>query len=79
MDVMSSGNDSDAKPMSTDMLEYICDSSQSHPCINRREARYKVRDQIKRGQAKWKGALLSTQNMGKSLHKLFKAVVNEIL
>ena len=30
---------------------------------------------IKRGQAE----LLSTQNMGKGLHKVFKAVVNNIL
>ena len=27
----------------------------------------------------WKGALLSTQNLVKGLHKVFKAVVNEIL
>ena len=26
----------------------------------------------------WKGALLSKQNMGKGLHKLFKAIVNDI-
>ena len=32
---MSSGNDSDDEPMYTDMLEDICDGSQSHPTINR--------------------------------------------
>ena len=57
--------------MSTDMLE-------SRPNINRREARYRIRDSIKQGQAECKGDLLSTQNMGKGLHKLFKAVVHYI-
>ena len=46
--------------MSMDMLEEICDGSQSHPRIKRREACYKVRDRIKLGQAEWKGVLLST-------------------
>ena len=78
MDVMSSGDESDSEPISTAMLEDICDGSQSHPSINRREARYKMRHRIKGGKAEWKGALLSTRNMGKGLHKLFKAVVNEI-
>ena len=36
MDVMSSGNEYDAEPMSTDMFEDIIDGSQSHPRINRR-------------------------------------------
>ena len=36
MDVMSSVNESDAEPMSTDMLEDIRDGSQSHPSLNRR-------------------------------------------
>ena len=64
--------------MSTDMLEDIRDGSQSHPSINRIEARYKIRDCIKQRQLEWKGALLSTQNMGKGSNKLFKAVVNKI-
>ena len=78
MDVTSSGCESDAEPISTDMLEYICGSSQYHPIINRRDARCKIHNCIIWGQAEWKGALLSTQNMGKGLHKVFKAVVNEI-
>ena len=61
------------------MLEDIRDVSQSHPSINSREARYKIRDCIIQSQAEWKGELLLTQNMGKVLHKLIKAVVNEIL
>ena len=44
---MSSGDESDAKPISTDMLEDIHDGSQSHPSINRREALYKIHDHIK--------------------------------
>ena len=39
MDAMSSGNESDNEPMSTEMLEDICDGSQSHPSINSRDAR----------------------------------------
>ena len=65
--------------MSTDTLEDIRGGSQSHPRINRREARYQICDLIKLIQAEWKGELLSTRNMGKGLHKLFKAVVNDIL
>ena len=62
---MSSGNESDSEHMFTDMWEDICDDSQSDPSINRRYACYKIHDHIKRGQSEWKGALLSTQNMGK--------------
>ena len=39
MDVMSSGNESDAEPISTEMLEDIRDGSHSLPSIHRREAR----------------------------------------
>ena len=73
MDEMSSGDESYAEPMSTDMLEGINDISQSHPSINTREAHYKIRDRFKKRQAEWKGFLLSTQNMGKGLHKSYKA------
>ena len=38
MDVMSSSDDSDAEPMSTDMLEDIHDGIQSHLGVNRIEA-----------------------------------------
>ena len=60
MDVISSGNEYGAKPMSTKMLEDICDGSQSRPIINMREACYKICDLNKLGQAEWKGELLST-------------------
>ena len=79
MDAMSSGNESDDEPMSTDMLEDIRDGNHSHLSINRREAYYKIRDLIKLGQPECNGVLLSTQNMGKVLHKGFKDVVNNIL
>ena len=76
---MSSGDDYDDEPMSTDLLEYIRDVSQSCRSINSREAHYKICYCIKRSQAECKGVLLSTQNMGKVLQKIFKAVVNDIL
>ena len=51
MDEISSGDDSNAELISTNMLEDICDGSQSHPRKNRIEACYKIRDCIKQGQA----------------------------
>ena len=75
---MSSGDELDYEPMSTDMLEDIRDGSQSRPSINRRESLQKIWDRIKRIQLEWKGVLLSTQNMGKGLYEVFKAVVKEI-
>ena len=47
MYAMDSGNESDDEPMSTKVLEDICDGSQSHPSVNRRQACYKIRDCIK--------------------------------
>ena len=64
--------------MSTDMLEGICDGSQSHLNVNNREASYKIRDRIKERQSKWKGAIKSTRNMGKGLHKVYNTVVKDI-
>ena len=78
MDVMSSGNEYDSESISIDMLEDIFDRSQSRPIINRREAHYKIRDYFKQRQVERKGALLSMRNMGKGLHKVFKAVVNKL-
>ena len=46
IDAMESGDNPDAKTMSREMLEDICDSIQYHPNINRRESRYKLRDHI---------------------------------
>ena len=47
--------------------------------VIRRDARYKICDCIRQIQTEWKGALKATQSMGKGLHKLFSAVVKEIL
>ena len=57
------------------MLEDICDGSQSHPNVNKKEAHYKIRYRVKQRQSEWKGALRAAQNMGKGLHKVFKTVV----
>ena len=48
---MSSGDESNAEPMYTDMLEDISGGSQYHPIINRTEARYNIRDSFKQIQA----------------------------
>ena len=47
---MDSGDESYDDPMYTEMLVDIRDRSQSHPNVNRREARYKRRDRIKQRQ-----------------------------
>ena len=60
------------------MLEDICDGSQTHPNVNRREAHYKIRDFITKRQSEWKGALKATRSMGKVLHEVFSTVVKEI-
>ena len=76
---MSSCDETGAEPMSTYILEDVCGGIQYHPIINSRDACYKIHDRIKQGQAEWKGALLSMQNMGKGLQNLSKAVVHYIL
>ena len=75
---MSSGNESYFVPMSKETLEDSPGGGQSHQSVSMREASYKICGHIKLIQAEWKGALLSTQNMGKGLHKLFKTVDNDI-
>ena len=56
---MDYGDESDHHLISTEMLEDIRDGSQTHPDINRRDARYKIRDRIKQRQPEWKVALKS--------------------
>ena len=75
---MDSGDETEDESMSTEKLEYIRDGSKSRLSVNRIEACYKIRYHIKRGQTEFKGALLSMRNMGKGLHKVFKADVKEI-
>ena len=78
MDAMNYGDESDHDLISTEMLEDILDWSQTHPNVNIREARYKIRDRIRQGQKELKGALKATWSMGKGLHKVFSTVVQEI-
>ena len=78
MDKNSSVNEYDAEIMHTDMLEDICDGSQSFPIINRRDVHYKIHYWIKQKRAECKVSLLSTQKMGKGSHKVFKTIFNEL-
>ena len=61
MDMMDSGVESYHDIISTEMLEDICDESQSHPNINRREACYKVHDIIRQTKSDRRTALKATQ------------------
>ena len=72
---MDYGDDSDHDIISTEMLEDICDRIQTHLNVDRREARYKIRDRIKQRQLEWKIALKVTQSIGKLLHNVFKTVI----
>ena len=78
MDAINSGDESDHDLISTEMLEDICDGSQTHPNFTKRYDRYKIRDCIRQSQPEWKLALKATQIMGKGLHKVFSTVVKEI-
>ena len=78
MYAMDYGDESYHDIISTEMVEDICEGSQSHLNVNQREARDKIRDRIKQRQLEWKEALKATRNMGKGLHKLFKTVVEYI-
>ena len=51
MDVIDSGDEYDGEPTSTDILEDIRDVSKSNTIVNSRDARYKIRDLIKRSQS----------------------------
>ena len=65
--------------ISTEMLQDIRDGNQNHPKINKREARMEICDRIFKNKSEWKGALKATHKMGKGLHRVFKAIVSEIL
>ena len=64
MYAVDSADESYDEPMSTEMLEDICDRSQSHTNVNTREARYKIHNNIKKILSEWKGKLKAMQNMG---------------
>ena len=78
MESLDKNEKSDHNLITTETLEDICDGSQTHPNVNRREARYKIRDFIRQRQSEWKGALKATQSMGKGLHKVFSKIVKKI-
>ena len=65
--------------ISTETLHDIRDVNQTHPNIDKREARLKIRDLIKQKKLQWKGALRATHKMGKGLHKVFRTIVLEVL
>ena len=51
MENLNSGDESDRDIISTEMLEYIREGSQTHLNFNKREARYKIRDRIRQRQS----------------------------
>ena len=63
--------------MYTDILEDICDGSQSDLNVNRREACYRRRDIIKHRQSDRREALKTTRNIGKNVHKVFRTIVKK--
>ena len=51
--------------ISTETLHDIRDGNQTHPNIDKREARMAIRDHIKQNKSQRKGALRATHKMGK--------------
>ena len=58
---MDSGYDSDNDLISTEILENICDVSQSHLNNIRTEAHYKIRHHIRKIKLERKGAIKATR------------------
>ena len=50
MENLDSSDESDHDLISTEILEDIRDESQTHPKVNIREARYKIRDRVRQRQ-----------------------------
>ena len=73
---MSTDDDSDDGYISTNALEGIRDGNYVRTYINARDAIFKIRDRIKKGQIEQKGEELSAKRMRKGLRKTFKAVIN---
>ena len=78
MENLDENENSDHDHISTEMIKDICDGNQTHPTVNKREARYEIRDHIRQKELQWKEALKATLNMGKRLQKLFNTIVSEI-
>ena len=64
--------------ISTETLHDIRDGNQTHPKIDKREARLAIRDRITQKKLQWKGALRATHKMGKGLHRVSSTIVSEI-
>ena len=75
MENLDSNEQSDHDLISTEMLEDIRDGSQTHPNVNKREARYEICDRIRRKESQCKGELKATHIMEKGLHKVFSTIV----
>ena len=78
MEDINYDDESDHDLISTEMLADIRDESQTQTNVNRREARYKIRDRIGQKQSECNGELKATQSMGKGLHKVFSIVLKYI-
>ena len=63
MENLDSNEESDHDIISKEMLEDIRDGSQTHPNVNKREARYKICDRVRQKESQWKGELKITQSM----------------
>ena len=65
MENLDSSDESDHDLISTEMLHDICDQSQTHLNLNKRESHYKISDHIRQKKSEWKGALKATRSMRK--------------
>ena len=54
MENLDSDKKSDHDLISTEMLEDISDGSQTHPTVDKKEARCEIRDCINQRQLEWK-------------------------
>ena len=60
MENLDSNEKSNRGLISTETLEDISDGSQTHPTVNKTEARYEIHDRIRQKESQWKGSLKST-------------------
>ena len=79
MENLYSSDESGNDLISTVVLHDIRDRNQTHPNVDKREARRRIRDRLKQRKSEWKGVLKAMHKMGKGLHKLFSTIVKDIL
>ena len=75
MENLDENEEFDDDLISAETLHDIRDGNQTHPKIDKREARLKIRDRIKQNKSEWKGALRATHKMGKGLHSIFSTIL----